>query len=88
MMHHESDEQICSASYRAGTVEVTASLLARAEGMTLRYWIVLEQAGDGQTCDLGTDIMSARKLFFDVVFGGVTACTLQDVIEDRMGTLF
>jgi hypothetical protein len=32
--------------------------------------------------------MQARRMFFDVVFGGVTACTLQDVIEDRMGTLF
>jgi hypothetical protein len=32
--------------------------------------------------------MQARKIFFDVVFGGVTVCTLQDVIEDRMGTLF
>jgi hypothetical protein len=84
----KTEEQICSAVYRVGSMEVKAILFAGAQGMMMHYGICLEHEGERGTCDLGTDLMQARKIFFDVVFGGVTACTLQDVIEDRMGTLF
>ena len=84
----KTEEQICSAVYRVGSMEVKAILFAGAQGMMMHYSICLEHEGEIGTCDLGTDLMQARKIFFDVVFGGVTVCTLQDVIEDRMGTLF
>ena len=83
-----AEGQICNAVYKVGGMEVKAILFANAQGMTMHYGICLEHEGERQTCDLGTDSMQARRLFFDVVFGGVTVCTLQDVIEDRMGTLF
>jgi hypothetical protein len=69
-------------------MEVKAILFAGAQGMMMHYGICLEHEGERGTCDLGTDLMQARRIFFDVVFGGVTVCTLQDVIEDRRGTLF
>ena len=83
-----AEGQICNAVYKVGSMEVKAILFANAQGMTMHYGICLENEGDSLACDLGTDLMQARKMFFDVVFGGVTVCTLQDVIEDRMGTLF
>ncbi len=84
----KADAQICSAVYKVGSIEVKAILFVISEGVTMRYGICLEHGEERQTCALGTDLLGARKLFFDVVFGGVTACTLQDVVEDRMGTLF
>ncbi len=83
-----AEGQICNAVYKVGSMEVKAILFANAQGMTMHYGICLEHEGESLACDLGTDLMQARKMFFDVVFGGVTVCTLQDVIEDRMGTLF
>ncbi len=88
MSQSESDVQICCATYKAGSIEVKAYLITQIEGVRQHYMILLEQQGECAKCDLGTDLYSARALFFDVVFGGVTACTLQDVVEDRMGTLF
>lgn len=88
MMHLEEDGQICCAQYKAGSIEVKVTLLAHAEGVGHRYQILLEQPGECARCDLGDALVPAKKLFFDIVFGGVTACTLADVVEDRMGTLF
>ena len=83
-----AEGQICNAVYKVGSMEVKAILFANAQGMTMHYGICLKHEEESLACDLGTDLMQARKMFFDVVFGGVTVCTLQDVIEDRMGTLF
>ena len=81
-------EQICCATYKAGSLEIKASLCARYVGIALAYIVILEQQGESTECALGSDPEQARRLFFDVVFGGVTACTLHDIVEDRMGTLF
>lgn len=88
MMHDHGAEHICTAQYRAGNMEIKAVLVSCRQGLEPRYGILLEQPGERASCELGTDIMTARKLFFDVVFGGVTACTLADVVEDRLGTIF
>ncbi len=88
MTHHESDEQIFCVTYRAGQIVVKASLIARREGMVARYGIMLEQEDECGVCDLGTELPFAKQLFFDVVSGGVTACTLADIVQDRSGTLF
>ena len=88
MSNDQSHEQICCATYKAGQIEVKASLLAQHAGMETEYGILLEHRDERAVCSLGSDLLRARQLFFDVVFGGVTACTLSDVIEDRMGTLF
>lgn len=88
MTKHQAPEQICMAQYSAGRIKVKAFLLALRTGVQNRYEIVLEQPDERVSCEVGTDLLQARSLFLDVVFGGVTACTLPDVIEDRMGTLF
>ena len=88
MIYDQSAEPICTAQYRAGSIEIRAVLLEYPEGANKRYGIRLEQAEECVTCELASDLLQARRLFFDVVFGGVTACTLCDVVEDRMGTLF
>ena len=88
MMHQESAEQICTAQYRVGNIEVKAVLFACHHSLAERYGILLEQPGERAYCDLGTDLMQARKLYFDVAFGKVTACTLSDIVEDCMGTHF
>ncbi len=88
MINQDVAEQICCATYKAGDLEIKAILHARYVGLAHQYSMILEQQGESTECALGSDIEQARRLFFDVVFGGVTACTLHDVVEDRMGTLF
>ena len=88
MMQQKSDAQMCSASYHVGDIKIEARLLERCVGLQKQYMIELCQADECTVQALGSDFAQARGLFLDVVFGGVTACTLQDVIEDRMGTLF
>lgn len=88
MTHHESKQQICAAFYHVGSTQVKAQLFCESEGIAQRYRILLEHGEERQSCDLGTDLLQARGLFMEIVFGGVTVCTLSDVIEDRMGTLF
>ncbi len=88
MTQYKAEEQICSAIYQVGEIEIKARLIARRVGLVQQYSIMLEQGGECTVCEIGSDPMSARKLFFDVVFGGVTACTLADVVEDLTGTLF
>lgn len=88
MKQTESDMQICFAEYLVGNSRVKAALLARPQGVDVRYQIVLEQEGERETCDAGTDICTARELFLRVVWGGVSICTLCDVAEDYAGTHF
>lgn len=88
MANQESDGQMCCASYYVGDVRVEARLLAKSAGLQQQYSIELVQSDERTLCEVGCDLMHARTLFLDVVFGGVTVCTLQDVIEDRTGTLF
>lgn len=88
MKHLGEVGEICCARYKAGDMDVQATLLVRAYGVGHCYQIMLEQEGECARCDLGDALEPAKKLFFDIVFGGVTACTLADIVEDRMGTLF
>lgn len=88
MKQIESELQICHAEYLVGNSRVNAALLARPQGVDVRYQIVLEQEGESETCDAGTDIGAARELFLRVVWGGVSICTLFDVAEDYAGTHF
>lgn len=88
MAIQNSEQQICCATYTVGKIELRASLLARRVGIQEQYRIVIEQQGECAACSFFGDVQLARSLFCDVVFGGVTACTLQDVVEDRTGTLF
>ena len=88
MNHHELAKTVCSAQYKAGELEIKATLFAHTEGLQQNYGILLEQQGERVTCELGSDRGAASALFFDVVYGGVTTCTLNDVVQDRLGTLF
>ena len=88
MIQQQIDGQICCASYHVGDIKIQARLLERHAGVQKHYSIELCQADERTVCELGSDFLRARGIFLDVVFGGVTACTLQDVVEDRMGTLF
>ena len=86
MTMNENDGQICCASYRVGDMMVNARLLTRQSGLQMHYYIEMWHADERAEYELGSDFMRARELFLDAVFGGVTVCTLQDVIEDRMRT--
>lgn len=88
MKQTESDLQICHAEYLVGNSRVRATLLAQPQGVDVQYRIVLEQEHERATCDAGNDIRAARELFLRVVWGGVSICTLFDVVEDYAGTLF
>ena len=88
MKQSESEMQICCAEYLAGYSKVKAVLLAHPLGMDVRFEIVLEQEGERAVCDAGMDLCAARELFFRVVWGGVSICTLFDVAEDYAGTIF
>ena len=84
MTNQASDTQMCCASYHVGEMVVKARLLEHRAGLQTHYSIELWQDDECAECDLGCDFMRARGLFLDVVFGGVTVCTLHDVIEDRL----
>ena len=84
MKNREQDARICCAQYRVGDLEIEVTLLARTQGVGQVYCILLEQPGERMCCEVGDALLSAKRLFFDVVYGGVTACTLADVVEDRM----
>ena len=58
-----AEGQICNAVYKVGGMEVKAILFANAQGMTMHYGICLEHEGESLACDLGTDLMQARKMF-------------------------
>lgn len=88
MTQNQSDLQVCYAEYFVRNSKVTAWLLARPQGLTVRYEIVLEQEGERGICDLGTDARAARELYMRVVWGAVSLCTLADVVQDHSGTLF
>lgn len=88
MTQNESVIQICYAEYFVKSTKVKAGLHARPQGIGVRYYIELEQQDVREICDLGTDIRAARELFLRVVWGGVSACTLADVVQDYAGTLF
>lgn len=88
MAQNESDLQICYAEYFVGNSKVRAWLWAVRAGLDIRYEIELEQAGERQRCEVGARARQARELFLRVVWGGVSLCTLADIVEDRSGTLF
>ena len=83
-MQSIKEEQICCAKYRVGDIEVRASLLAAQQGVKHQYSILLEHEGERALCEIGTQMQLAKRMFFNVVFGGVTACTLSDVVEDLL----
>ena len=87
MTIQESDGQMCCASYHVGQIVVKARLLEHCAGLQKHYSIEIVQNEERAVCELGCDFMRARGLFLDVVFGGVTVCTLHDVIEDRLGAV-
>lgn len=88
MEQNESDVQLCYAEYLVGGSQVKAKLIAMPEGMGMRYRLVMEQEQQSGSCDLGSELNAARELFLRVVWGGVSLCTLSDVVEDAWGTLF
>ncbi|MBQ7379385.1 MAG: hypothetical protein IJW70_06845 [Clostridia bacterium] len=88
MTQNESEIQICCAQYNAAGIMIRARLLAQPEGIGAQYVIALEQEGELTVCHIGSSMQAAREIFLRVVFGGVTACTLTDVVEDYMGTIF
>lgn len=88
MARSESDTQICYAEYFAGHVRIKAWLLAKSEGLKLWHKIILEQEDEQACCDLDMDTRAARELFLRLVWGGVSACTLADIVEDYSGTHF
>lgn len=88
MIHDDSQTQMCCAQYHVGAACVHATLHALPQGLGIRYAIVLEQQDQTEECDIGCDAQIARELFLRVVFGGVSACTLADVVEDYLGTHF
>ena len=83
-MQSIKEEQICCATYKVGDIEVRASLLAAQQGVKHQYSILLEHEGERALCEIGTQVQLAKRMFFNVVFGGVTACTLADVAEDYL----
>ena len=83
-MQSIKEEQICCATYRVGDIKVRASLLAAQQGVKHQYSILLEHEGERALCEIGTQMQLAKRMFFNVVFGGVTACTLSDVVEDLL----
>ena len=87
MTQQNSDGQMCCASYRVGNVTVKARLLETHAGLQKQYSIVLQQEDECKTCEVGSNFVHARALFLRVVFGGVTVCTLQDVVEDVRAAL-
>ena len=87
MTHQNADGQICCASYRVGNETVKARLLETQAGLQKQYSIALQQEDECKTCEVGEDLVRARALFLQVVFGGVTVCTLQDVVEDAGAAL-
>ena len=81
-MQSQQNGQVCCATYKAGEIEIKATLLVKEQGAQQQFSIVLEHEGERAFCEIGTQALLAKKVFFDVVFGGVTACTLSDVVED------
>lgn len=88
MTEQKTDMQVCYARYYAGAHRIEAELLAQPDGMGVRYHLSLFEESERVTCDLGTHEDAAKQLFLRVVYGGVSPCTLHDVVEDYMGTLF
>jgi hypothetical protein len=88
MAEQKSEMQVCYARYFVGAHRIEAELFAQPDGMDVRYQMTLIQESERVTCDLGTCQNAAKQLFLRVVYGGVSACTLQDVVEDYMGTIF
>ena len=88
MTQNESQMQVCCAQYDAAGIKVRATLLAQPEGIGVQYAIALEQEGERTVCPVCDDVRIAREIYLRVVFGAVTACTLADVVEDYMGTIF
>ncbi len=88
MTQNESQMQICCAQYDAAGIKVWAKLLAQPEGVGVRYAIALEQNQEVTVCPICDDVRIAKEIYLRVVFGAVTACTLADVVEDYMGTIF
>jgi len=88
MVQIESDMQLCYAEYYVGGSQVKAALVAAREGIGMRYRLVMEQEQQSRICDLGGELNAAREIFLCVVWGGVSLCTLSDVVEDCLGTLF
>ena len=68
MKHLGEVGQICCARYKAGDMDVQATLLMRACGVGHCYQIMLEQEGECARCDLGDALEPAKKLFFVIVF--------------------
>lgn len=88
MGQYESERQICCAEYYVRNIKIKATLLSRSMGIGEQYCILLEQEEQQIVCEIGDNLASARGLFFQIVSGGVTLCTLNDVAEDQMGTIF
>ena len=85
MATEDLHRQICCATYTVGDMEIKAHLYAVTVGLQEQYWICLDQQGERITCECGKDATNVKALFCDIVFGGVTACTVCDVIEDWLG---
>ena len=84
MATQDTKSPICCATYTVGEREVKASLYTIPTGLEEQYCIILEQQGERVACEFQGEARRVRALFCDVVFGGVTPCTLCDVIEDRL----
>ncbi len=88
MTQEDWQTELCSAQYHVGNIRIDARLVAQPVGMGERYAITMAQEGESACFDLGENRDAARSIFLRVVYGGVTLCTLEEIIEDAWGTLF
>jgi hypothetical protein len=85
----ESDCRLVSVDKRVaevvrGSVEYDLYRFT-GDGWASGYIIGVRGLGEGKLAFIGTDEEKARAVFEAVVSGGVTACTLSDVIADMTG---
>lgn len=79
----ETDNKIILARRAKMLLDEEAKYILFAEGSANAIFrMSVEYGGEGATCDLGTSAESALATFLLIFGGGVTPCTLKDVIND------
>ncbi|MBR5881083.1 MAG: hypothetical protein IKZ16_05300 [Clostridia bacterium] len=84
MEDRESDVLMCRAQYAVHKNELTVCLYACRAGIAFEYALEITQGDLSERCGIGRDVELARRLFYKILTGGVTACHLGDVIGDEL----
>ena len=84
MEERKSEYLLCRAQYAVQASELTVCLYAYPIGIVFEYALEIHQEHASERCRIGRDAELARRLFCQILFGGVTACQLNDVIGDEL----